>query len=226
MHPDLTDGGWRAKLLRGTGGSGVVAIALGIVVERFGMPISKILWTPSFLFIASGVGLLVFGMAFWSVDLEPEMAKRLLEVRKGWISRRRSGVLRSRPVSYVSDGGRSMSPDATVSPETSPPPARRRRHDKIPPLMMARFMVLHALIAVGRNPLLVYVVSSLIEVVLWWSVPGGIAPRYLAGILFEGCGFTVLPFGVSSLVWSAVWTVGVVVPMAVVLDARGVYWTV
>ncbi|KAJ3096862.1 hypothetical protein HDU96_000609, partial [Phlyctochytrium bullatum] len=216
LQPDRTDGDWRQRLVRGAAGSAVVAGAAGIVVERFGLPMSKPLWTPSFACVATGCAMAGFAAAFGVVDLEPGRWGNALR-------RRRSRPLRHHHHHQHHHHHHQHGEHGSGDPEPQPRgtatlrhrSASSRPHAPATPASLAA-TVLASLAAVGRNPLLLYVLSSAIEILLWWTDPrGGSGGRDpLAMVLFRGLGFELLPGGVSSLAWSAAWAVGVVVPVA------------
>ncbi|KAI8610502.1 hypothetical protein BC830DRAFT_1145482 [Chytriomyces sp. MP71] len=65
---DCTDGTWRGRLARGMWQGAGAAWTAGFLLLGLGVPLSKNLWTPSFVFVVLGVSLAGLGCAFWSVD--------------------------------------------------------------------------------------------------------------------------------------------------------------
>ncbi|KAJ3333802.1 hypothetical protein HDU76_003279 [Blyttiomyces sp. JEL0837] len=70
LMPDRSDGRWKDRAREGMFGAGVLAALIGGVgVAGFGrVPVSKPLWTPSFMLVSAGVAMGAFGFVFWRVD--------------------------------------------------------------------------------------------------------------------------------------------------------------
>ncbi|RKO93398.1 hypothetical protein BDK51DRAFT_29945 [Blyttiomyces helicus] len=91
---------------------------------------------------------------------------------------------------------------------------------------LARGPVARWLVALGRNPLLLYLVSEVVQIAL---VVGPRVQRDDAGVTLWDLLFDVgfrswLPPGWSSLAWTLVWMCGVYTPLAVWLDRNRLYW--
>ncbi|KAI9599017.1 hypothetical protein BDF19DRAFT_429836 [Syncephalis fuscata] len=87
-------------------------------------------------------------------------------------------------------------------------------------------LFLNACLAVGKNPLAIYMASELIAASVM-SIP--IAPgangeeRSLWSVTFQYVFASWLPMRLNSLVWSGVWVSLLYVPMAMLMDSRGWY---
>ncbi|RKP07877.1 hypothetical protein THASP1DRAFT_24039 [Thamnocephalis sphaerospora] len=86
--------------------------------------------------------------------------------------------------------------------------------------------LMDASLAVGRNPLAIYMASELFAAIMMTiPVPPGAdgEPRSLWGILFRYVLASWLPIYLNSLIWSLAWVLAVYIPMAILLDRRGWY---
>ncbi|KAI8054384.1 hypothetical protein BDF22DRAFT_408885 [Syncephalis plumigaleata] len=90
-------------------------------------------------------------------------------------------------------------------------------------------IILNACLAVGKNPLAIYMASELIAAsCMSIPIPPGAngEERSLWSVLFQYVFATWLPIRLNSLVWSGAWIVLLYAPLAMFMDRRGWYFKI
>ncbi|TPX63956.1 heparan-alpha-glucosaminide N-acetyltransferase [Chytriomyces confervae] len=227
---DFTDGSWRLRHAFRLSIAAIVCLLGAFALSAVGVPVSKNLWTPSFVGIAGAVSLAGFVVCFLWVDCGVRDGGA--DGFKKWVK----GLMRTRVESVDEDdaddedtfgsddieharfherdpllGSSSPASNATTVTRAilAPPPP--------PPNQLAHPGFNTLLSSCGKNPLALYVFSEVLAEVL----QGFGVYTVLFDVLFASW---IWPGGLASLVWSLFWAVGVVGSLGVYLDRIQWYW--
>ncbi|ORY37075.1 ARM repeat-containing protein [Rhizoclosmatium globosum] len=145
VQTDYSDGTWRYRQSLRMAVQALTCLVIGELVFGLllGIPVSKNLWTPSFLGICLFFSIAGFGWCFWVVDGQPNVQSVVVV---GGVGRRRIGVPSEQ--TRLLPGGRGGGRNGVSGRELP--------------------LVFNVLASCGRNPLFLFVLHELVAAFLGW----------------------------------------------------------